>query len=155
MTADAAAITGIYNEGIEDRTATFETELRTERDVLAWLEQETHPVVVVEDGGRVIAFAMTSPSSARACYARNAHFSVYVARDARGRGAGRVAMTALLDAAKSVGFVKLLSGVFPANTASRALLAKLGFREVGVQEKHGQLDGAWKDVVLVERRLLP
>jgi phosphinothricin acetyltransferase len=77
-----------------------------------------------------------------------------VAREARGRGAGRCALAALIDAARAAGFWKLVSRVFPENAPSRALLRRHGFREVGLYEKHGQLDGAWRDVVIVERLLL-
>ena len=83
-----------------------------------------------------------------------AEFSVYTGPDQRRRGAGRLAMEALLAAAEAAGFWKLLSRVFVENAPSRALLASLGFREVGVYEKHGQLDGDWRDVVIVER-LIP
>ncbi len=150
--ADAASIARIYNEGIEDRVATFETALRTRDDILQWFERR-HPLVVVEDAGDVVAFASSSPSSGRCCYAGNIDFSVYVSRGHRGRGFGRVAMQGLLDSAKAAGFTKLLSGVFPENDASRSLLRKLGFREVGTYERHGQLDGVWKDVMIVERVL--
>ena len=150
---DAAAIAAIYNQGIEDRVATFETRLRTEDDIRAWFDG-IHPIVVVADGDRVLAWASTSTYRPRACYAGIAEFSVYVAREARGQGAGRVAMLALLQAAERAGFWKLVSRVFPENTASLSLLRSIGFREVGVYEKHGQLDGVWKDVVIVER-LIP
>ena len=82
-----------------------------------------------------------------------AEFSVYVAREARGRGAGRVAMNALIDAARAAWLWKLLSRVFVENEASRALLRSVGFREVGIYERHAQLDGVWRDVVIVERLL--
>ena len=150
---DAAAIAAIYNQGIEDRVATFETRLRTEDDIRAWFDG-VHPIVVVADGDRVLAWASTSTYRPRECYAGIAEFSVYVAREARGQGAGRVAMLALLQAAERAGFWKLVSRVFPENTASLSLLRSIGFREVGVYEKHGQLDGVWKDVVIVER-LIP
>jgi len=151
--ADAPAIARIYNEGIDDRVATFETRHRTADDVVQWLDGR-HPVVVVEeDGGDVIAFAATSAYRARDCYAGIAEFSVYAARAARGRGTGRMAMEALFSAARDAGFWKLVSRVFVENTASRALLRATGFREVGVYEKHGQLDGWWRDVVIVEKLL--
>jgi phosphinothricin acetyltransferase len=150
---DAARIAQIYNEGIEDRVGTFETRPRTEDDVRTWFD-DRHPIAVVEAGGRVIAFASTSTYRVRACYAGIAEFSVYVARDGRGQGAGRVAMEALILACVPAGIWKLVSRVFVENTASRTLLKSVGFREVGVYEKHAQLDGEWRDVVIVER-LIP
>lgn len=147
--ADAPAIARIYNEGIEDRIATFETNARSDDDVLQWFARP-HPIVVVEEAGAVVAFAASSSSSGRCCYAGNVDFSIYVARGARGRGFGKMAMEALLDAAREAGFSKLMSGVFPENAASRGLLRKLGFREVGTYARHGKLDGAWRDVVIVE-----
>jgi phosphinothricin acetyltransferase len=147
---DALAIAEIYNQGIEDRVATFETQPRTAEDIRGWFSG-AHPVVVVEEADRIVAFASTSSYRPRACYAGIAEFSVYVGRTARGRGAGRLAMQALIVAAEQAGFWKLVSRVFPENSASRALLRSLGFREVGTYEKHGQLDGVWRDVVIVER----
>jgi phosphinothricin acetyltransferase len=147
---DAQAIARIYNEGIEDRVATFETRPRTADDIRGWFGGP-HPVVVVEEGGQVIAFGAASVYRSRACYAGVAEFSVYVARTARSHGAGRLALRSLLGAAEAAGFWKLVSRVFTDNAASRALLRSLGFREVGVYEKHGQLDGVWRDVVIVEK----
>ena len=148
--ADAADIARIYNEGIEDRVGTFETRLRSADEVRGWFDA-VHPSVVVEDEGAVVAFASTSAYRPRPCYSGIAEFSVYVARDARGLGAGRLAMQALIRAVEKASFWKLVSRVFPENTASRALMQSLGFREVGIYEKHGQLDGVWRDVVIVER----
>ena len=151
---DADAIAAIYNEGIDDRIATFETRHRTGAEVVAWLDGR-HPVVVVEAAdASVIGFAASSAYRPRACYDGVAEFSVYVARAARGGGAGRLAMEGLIDAAARAGFWKLVSRVFDENEASRRLLRGLGFREVGVYERHGRLDGRWRDVVIVER-LLP
>ena len=149
---DAAAMAEIYNQGIEDRMATFETRPRSAGDVRAWFDG-THPIVVVEDDGRVVAFASTSTYRPRECYAGIAEFSVYVAREARGRGAGRVAMEALLRETERSGFWKLVSRVFAENTASLRLLRSVGFREVGTYEKHAKLDGVWRDVVIVERMI--
>jgi L-amino acid N-acyltransferase YncA len=151
--ADAAAIARIYNEGIEDRVGTFETRLHSPVDIAAWFDG-IHPIIAVEDESGVIAFAATSTYRLRDCYSGIAETSLYVARDSRRRGAGRLAMSALIEAAEQAGFWKLLSRVFPENTASRALIRSLGFREVGVYEKHGKLDGIWRDVIVVER-LLP
>jgi phosphinothricin acetyltransferase len=150
---DAGSIARIYNEGIEDRSATFETRTRSVEDVRGWFDG-VHPIAVVEENSEVIAFAATSSYRNRECYAGVAETSLYVARAWRSRGAGRMAMLALFDAAEKAGFWKLLSRVFPENAASRGLIQSLGFREVGVYEKHGKLDGAWRDVVIVER-LIP
>jgi phosphinothricin acetyltransferase len=103
----------------------------------------------------VIAWAGASEYRPRDAYAGIAEFSVYVDRDARGTGAGSAAMRGLIDACAEKGFWKLVSRVFPENTASRRLLASLGFREVGTYERHAKLDGEWKDVVIVEKRIGP
>jgi phosphinothricin acetyltransferase len=150
---DAATIAAIYNEGIADRIATFETEPRTPGQIERWFDGR-HPIIVVEsEDGTAVAFASTSSYRARACYAGIAEFSVYVARRHRGTGAGRVAMTALIDAATRVGFWKLLSRIFPENTASLTLMARMGFRVVGTYRRHGKLSGQWRDCVIVERIL--
>ena len=151
---DAPALAQIYNEGIEDRVGTFETRPRTSDDVLSWFDG-MHPIIVVEDAAAgVVAFASTSSYRNRACYSGIAEFSVYVARQARGQGAGTVAMQALLDVVPAAGIWKLVSRIFVENTASRRLMASMGFREVGIYEKHAKLDGQWRDVVIVER-LIP
>lgn len=153
--ADAAAIARVYDEGIEDRVATYETALRSPEEIAALLAQrgDTHPTVVAERDGVVVAWAGASPYRSRACYAGVAEFSVYVGREARGAGAGRAVLAALLAECEARGFWKVLSRIFPENTASRALCRTLGFREVGVYRRHARLDGAWRDVVIVERLL--
>jgi len=151
---DADVICQIYNEGIRDRVGTFETRERTPDEVRRWFDG-VHPIVVVENAHQeIIAFASTSSYRARECYRGIADFSVYVDKRYRGQGAGRAAMTALIDAARTARFWKLVSRVFVENTPSRALLASLGFREVGVYHKHARLDGQWRDAVVVER-LIP
>ena len=149
---DAMAIARIYNEGIADRTATFETRPRTRDDILAWFDG-VHPVVVAERDGEVVGFAETAAYRARECYAGVAEFGVYVARSHRGEGVGREVMDALISAAESAGLWKLLSRVFVENIGSRRLLTRVGFREVGVYRRHARLDGVWRDVVIVERLL--
>jgi phosphinothricin acetyltransferase len=149
---DAAAIARIYNQGIDDRGATFETEPRTVADIASTIaERARFPLLVDDDGGAVRAWAGVSVYRPRACYAGIAEFSIYVDRAVRGRGVGRQLLAGLVDAARARGFWKLVSRIFPFNTASRALCRACGFREVGVYEKHGCLDGQWHDVVIVER----
>ena len=148
--ADAAKIATIYNQGIEDRGATLETRERTAEDIEGWFDG-VHPIVVLEQNGSVIAFASTSTYRDHECYAGIAEFSVYVHRDWRRQGIGRITLEALLREAEQAGFWKMVSRVFVENTASRALLRSLSFREVGIYEKHGKLDDRWRDVVIVER----
>jgi L-amino acid N-acyltransferase YncA len=106
--------------------------------------------VVVEDGGEVVAWASAAPYRERAAYAGVREFSVYVARGRRGEGLGQEAMEELVRACEARGYWKLLSRVFPENEASRALCRRLGFREVGVYRRHAQLDGEWRDCIIVE-----
>lgn len=153
--ADAATIAAIYNQGIEERNATFETELRTVEHIIAQLAEksDTYPTVVVERAGTVVAWAGVGPYRDRLCYAGIAQHSVYVERSARGTGAGRAALDGLCRACAERGFWKLLSRIFPENTASLALHARAGFRVVGVYRRHGKLDGVWRDAVIVEKLL--
>lgn len=151
---DAAAVAAIYSQGIEDRLATFETEPRSAEDVAPWFEQ-AYAFVVVEDGaGEPVGYAVAHPYADRCCYRGIGEFSVYVRRESRGQGAGLLAMQALIEQAREKGLWKLLSRVFPENAASLGMLDRAGFRRIGVHEKHGKLDGVWKDTVIVER-LIP
>jgi L-amino acid N-acyltransferase YncA len=155
--ADAAAIAAIYNEGIEDRVATFETEPRTPQQIAAQLADkgERFPTVVAERDGQIVAWAGAGAYRSRPAYAGVAEHSVYVARAARGTGAGRVTLNALCQLYAERGFWKIVSRIFPENTASLALHEKCGFRVVGVYERHGKLEGQWRDCVIVERLLEP
>ncbi len=150
--ADAAAVLRIYAEAIAERIATFETRPPAPDTVGAW--PQAGPVVVVELGGAVVAWARaTAYRPRRAAYSGVGEFSVYVARQARGVGAGRAAVAGLLDACRRAGYWKLVSRVFPENAASRALCRAMGFREVGVYQRHARLDGRWRDCVILERAL--
>ena len=150
---DAAAIAEIYNQGIEDRIATFETELRSAEEQHAWLRSIAgrYPAVVVESDGEIVGWAGAGPYGNRECYRDIGEFSMYVHRDWRRRGAGDVLLANLIAEAERLELWKLLSRIFRFNDASRALCRKHGFREVGVYEKHARLDGRWLDVVIVER----
>ena len=160
---DAAAIARIYNHGIEDRSATFETQPRTAEQIETLLAERwaggpvgksegkvKHPTIVVERAGQVVAWAGASTYRSRPCYDGVAEFSVYVDRSARGTGAGTAAMRGLIAACEALGFWKLTSRVFADNATSRAFHRSLGFREVGTYHRHGKLEGAWKDCVIVE-----
>ena len=147
---DAAALARIYSEGIEDRQATFETRPREASDLADWFTDD-RPIVVVEDGGEVVAFAASGAyRPQRRAYDGVREFMVYVKRDHRGHGAGRAALAGLIAESERRGHWKLVSRVFPENEASRALCRSLGFREVGVYHRHGRIDGVWKDNVIVE-----
>ena len=151
---DAAAIAEIYNQGIADRIATFETEPRTPAQIEPWFENGMPIVAIVADDDELVGYAAAFPYSDRSCYQGIGEFAVYVRRDWRGRGVGKLAMEALVDASRAGGLWKLLSRVFTENRASRALMAQVGFKEIGVHEKHGKLDGLWRDCAIVER-LIP
>ena len=150
---DAAAIAEIYNQGIEDRVATYETELRSEEEQRAWFRAiaDRYPAVVAQIDGEIVGWAGAGPYRPRECYRGIGEFSMYVRRDWRGRGVGDLLVVGLISEAERLGLWKLLSRIFPFNEASRALCRKHGFREVGVYEKHARLDGHWLDVVIVER----
>ena len=152
---DAAAIVRIYNQGIEERIATFETEPRTTGQVETQLAEkgDRYPTILVERNGDIVAFAGAGPYRAREAYAGVAEHSVYTAREARGTGAGRAALDALIREYESRGFWKLVSRIFPENRASLVLHERAGFRVVGVYRRHGRLEGAWRDCVIVERLL--
>lgn len=149
---DAAAIATIYNQGIEDRSSTFETRRHSADEVTRWFDG-VHPIIVAECAGQVIAFASTARYLQKECSAGIAAYSVYVHRDWRGHGAGRAVLEALIDECERAGFWKLVSRILPHNAASRALARAVGFREVGIYEKHGKIDGVWHDAVIVERLL--
>lgn len=152
---DAAAVTGIYNQGIAERGATFETQPRSVESIRARLQDvDRFPLLVAELDGSVLGWAGLSEYRSRECYHGIAEFSVYLDAGARGRGLGKQLLQALIGAAREKGFWKVLSRVFPFNHASLGACRSANFREVGVYEKHACLDGQWLDVVIVER-LIP
>ena len=150
---DAPSIAAIYNQGIRSRRSTFETRERTLEDILGWFDSPQYPILVAEQFSTTLGWIAASSYRPRECYAGVAEFSVYVASQSQGRGVGKALMSAFIPTCTEAGFWKLLSRIFPENKASRALCKQFGFREVGVYEKHAQLDGVWRDVVIVERLL--
>jgi L-amino acid N-acyltransferase YncA len=151
--ADAEAMAAIYNEGIADRVATFETRPREPHEVAAWLADGLPLLVATDEDGAVVGFARVAPYSDRCVYQGVGEHGVYVARAARGGQVGRRLLEALAAASEQAGLYKLTSRVFADNAASRAVHRAAGFHEVGIQRRHGRLDGEWKDCVLVERLL--
>ena len=153
VAGDAPGICIVYNQGIEDRVATFETTARSPDDIAFWFGNDAYPVVVAEEDGQILGFASTSAYGARECYAGIREFSIYVHRQAKRRGIARDLLIALFDAAAQAGCWKITSRIFPENTASLELCKSLGFRVVGTHLRHAKLDGEWRDVVTVERLL--
>jgi len=149
--SDWPAVAAIFAEGIATGDATFETTVPTWEDWDARHLAEHR--LVAELDGEVAGWVAVVPYSSRAAYRGVGEESVYVAQRARGRGVGRALLEALLESARAGGLWTLQAGVFPENEASLALHRSLGFREVGVRERIGQLEGAWRDVVLLELRL--
>jgi L-amino acid N-acyltransferase YncA len=152
--ADAAAIAAIYNQGIEERQATFETAPREPADVEPWITaRESPPVLVAENGVAVRGWARITAYDERAAYAGVGEYGIYVDRAARGRGLGRQLLEALAAEASAHGYWKLIGLLFTDNQPSRALARACGFSDVGVHRRHGRLDGEWRDVLVVERPL--
>ena len=171
--ADAAAICLIYNQGIEDRLATLETELRTPDERRQWLKARSprHPVIVAERAEPATAsnrpptpvpdhaapppmgWGSLNVFNAREAYRHVADISVYVERQWRGKGVGRVVLARLVELGREHGFHKLVLSAFPLNQAGVALYERLGFRTVGIYKEQGLLDGTWVDTIIMERLL--
>ncbi len=153
--ADVEAITRIYNQGIEDRVATLETELRTPEDRREWLAArgDRHPVLVAERGGQVIAWGSLNRFNPRPAYDHVVDFSIYVAREARGQGVGRVLLPRVVDEARRLGYHKMVLAAFPTNEAGMRLYEAMGFSRVGIYREQGLLDGQWVDVIVMEQIL--
>ncbi|MFC1960051.1 GNAT family N-acetyltransferase [Chloroflexota bacterium] len=147
---DWPEVVEIYRQGIETRMATFETEVPS---WAAWNAGHLADCrLVARQGEAVLGWAALSPVSDRCVYGGVAEHSIYIAAVARGQGVGKILLTALVTASEQAGFWTLQSGIFPENIASSALHRACGFREIGYRERIGQLDGVWRDTILIERR---
>ncbi len=153
--SDAEAIATIYNQGIEDRVATLETELRTPEERRRWMAARgpRHPVIVAEAAGTVVGWASLNQFNPRPAYQHVADFSVYVDRGCRGKGVGRRLLEALIDLAREIGYHKMVLSAFPFNRSGVALYERLGFRAVGIYKEQGLLDGKWTDTIIMEKLL--
>jgi L-amino acid N-acyltransferase YncA len=148
---DADRVLAIYQTGIDGGDASFETAAPTWAAFDAGRLPE-HRLVAVDGTGTVIGWVAVTRVSPRTAYAGVVEHSIYVDPVARGRGAGRMLLDALIASAEAGGIWTIQSGVFPENTASLRLHHGAGFRTVGVRERVGHHHGTWRDVVLIERR---
>lgn len=148
--ADWDRVREIYLEGIATGNATFET------DAPSWdkwhASHRPDCRLVATEAGEVLGWAALSPVSSRCVYAGVAEVSVYVGANGRGRGVGRLLLSALIESSERAGIWTLQAGIFPENVASIELHKKLGFRILGVRERIGSMNDRWRDVALLERR---
>jgi phosphinothricin acetyltransferase len=147
---DWPVVERIYAQGIATGDATFESEPPSWEEFDAGRLAD-HRLVAEEDGA-VVGWAAVSRTSARECYAGVVEHSIYVAESARGRGIGAALMAALVTSTGAAGIWTIQTSIFPENAASLALHESAGFRVVGRRERIAQLDGEWRDTILLERR---
>lgn len=149
---DLEAIRHIYNQGIEDRIATLDTDAKSPNDIDAWWRQhdERYAVLVAAHDDTVVGWASLNRFSHRCAHAAIADLSVYVARSERGKGIGKMLLGNLEQRARG-SFHKIVLHALNENVAGKRLYAAAGFREVGVFREHGQLDGRLVDVVAMEK----
>lgn len=140
----------IYKEGIDTGIATFE------QNIPQWEQWDLNHIkscrLVARYDGQVLGWAALSPVSSRCVYGGVAEVSVYVANNARGKKIGEQLLRELIAESEKQGYWTLQSGIFPENTASIGLHTKCGFRKIGFRERIGQLNGVWKDNILMEKR---
>ncbi|UJH68695.1 GNAT family N-acetyltransferase [Allomuricauda sp. SCSIO 65647] len=148
---DWPSVAQIYAEGIATGLATFESEVP---DYGSWNASHTDSCrLIAEQEGNVVGWAALSPVSSRCVYGGVGEVSVYVGKDSRGHGIGKLLLQELIIGSEAEGYWTLQSGIFPENEASIKLHEKLGFRFLGKRERIGKtLNGIWKDNLLFERR---
>ena len=151
MTAEhSASVIAIYQSGIDEGNATFETSAPSWEDFSA-SRLPGHRYVAVSENN-VLGWVAASAVSDRCVYAGVVEHSVYVHPQARGQGIGRQLLDALIASTEAAGIWTIQSGIFPENAASAALHQAAGFRVVGIRERIGQHHGRWRDVLFIERR---
>ena len=152
MTAvHAQQVLAIYQAGIDEGNATFETQAPGWAEFAA-ARLADHRLVALDASGVVLGWVAVSAISSRPVYAGVVEHSVYVHPDARGRGVGRLLLDRLIASTEAAGIWTIQSGIFPENTASIALHLAAGFRIVGPRERIGMQHGRWRDILLLERR---
>jgi L-amino acid N-acyltransferase YncA len=154
--SDAADIARIYNQAVQNTTATFDTEVQSVAARLAWLRAHNdprHPVLVAEVDGEVVGWASLSSWSDRCAYAASVEASAYVDEAHQGGGLGRALSAAVLEAGREAGVHAVLGRICTENVASIAMSKKLGFTEVGVLHEVGFKFGRWLDVMMLEKLL--
>ncbi|WP_307805591.1 GNAT family N-acetyltransferase [Streptomyces spirodelae] len=147
----AGQVLAIYQAGIDEGNATFETEAPSWESFDAAKLPE-HRFVALDEDRTVTGWIAASRVSDRCAYAGVVEHSVYVHPRARGRGTAAALLAALIDSTEAAGIWTIQSGVFPENTASLAVHRRAGFRTIGVRERIGRHHDRWRDVVLIERR---
>ncbi|MGV2939331.1 arsinothricin resistance N-acetyltransferase ArsN1 family A [Mesobacillus sp. LC4] len=152
---DVGEILTIYNEGISDRIATLETTTKDKAYMIDWLNKhaDRYKVIVAELDGKVIGWASLNPYNSREAYNGVADLSVYIKRDYRGKGIGSKLLTFIESIAKEHGFYKMVLFTFAFNELGQGLYRKKGYREVGVFQNQGMLDGKFVDVMAMEKLL--
>jgi L-amino acid N-acyltransferase YncA len=148
--SDWFAVADIYKQGIATKVATFETK------VPEWEQWNEHHIescrLIAKINENTVGWAALSAVSSRCVYGGVAEVSVYVSSLVRGKKIGEYLLRNLIDQSEEQGYWTLQSGIFPENLASIRLHEKLGFRKIGYRERIGQLDGDWKDNILMEKR---
>jgi phosphinothricin acetyltransferase len=154
---DADAVRAIYNREVLESTVTFDMVERTTEAQLAWIDQHrgAHAAIVAVDDadGSVVGFGSLSPFHARPAYAGTVEDSVYVHRDHRGSGLGRLLLVELVALGRDHGFHALIARIVGGHEASIALHAHCGFEHVGVEREVGRKFHRWLDVVVMQRML--
>lgn len=153
--ADAPAIARILNQGIDEPNSTLEVHHRSPEERAEWMASRgpRHPVIVAFDAGEILGWASLNAFKPRPAYDHVADISVYVARESRGQGVGRLLLDELDRRARSIGFHKLVLAAMPENAAGVRLYTRCGFTTVGFYHEQGFRDGVWRDVLLMEKLL--